>query len=147
MVESQPSKLLVAGSIPVSRSKRPCGASSAGSDDLSNEQVGGEPIGNFEQPVLAIVDPQSFGKVRSAIEGSFSSGRVADFLKSLARGSMRIRDFESVIRKGLLGAGVDAEYTKLGNGDQGQIREYYLDSLERVPADLRQRFFKLYAYY
>ena len=114
---------------------------------MSSEQVGGEPIGNFEQPVLAIVDPQSFSVVRAAIEGAFSSGRVADFLKSLARASMRIRDFESVIRTGLLGTSVDAEYAKLGNGDQGQIREYYLASLERVPAELRQRFFKLYAYY
>ena len=114
---------------------------------MSSEQIGSEPIGNFEQPVLAITDPQSFGIVRTAIEGSFSSARVVDFLKSIAKASMRIRDFESVIRKGLLGKSVDAEYAKLGNGDQGQIREYYLDSLERVPAELRERFFKLYAYY
>ena len=96
---------------------------------------------------MPIGDPQSFGAVRAAIEGSFSSGRVAEFLKSLARASMRIRDFESVLGKGLLGEKTTAEYTKLGSADQGQIREYYLASLERVPAELRQRFFKLYAYY
>ncbi len=106
-----------------------------------------EPIGNFEQPVLPIADPQSFRVVHEAIEGSFSPGRVAEFLKSMARGDMRIRDFESVLGKGLLGKGTKAEYAKLGNADQGQIREYYLASLERVPAELRQRFFKLYAYY
>ena len=106
-----------------------------------------QPIGNFDQPVLPIADPVSFGAVRSAIEGSFSSGRVAEFLKTLARASMRIRDFESVLGRGLLGASTRSEYSKLGNADQGQIREYYLASLERVPAELRQRFFKLYAYY
>ena len=114
---------------------------------MSSEQAGSEPIGNFDQPELIVVDPQSFSVVRMAIEGSFSSGRVSEFLKSLAKASLRIRDFEGVIRRGLLGGSVNAEYAKLGNGDQGQIREYYLDRLERVPAELRQRFFKLYAYY
>ncbi len=106
-----------------------------------------EPIGNFEQPVMTVADPQSFGVVRSAIEGSFASSRVAEFLKALAGQRMRIRDFEAILRKGLLGKPTQQEYAKLGNGDQGQIRELYLASLERVPAELRQRFFKLYAYY
>ena len=106
-----------------------------------------EPIGNFEQPVMPVADPQSYGAVRSAIEGSFAAGRVAEFLKSLSGQGMRIRDFETVLRKGLLGKPTQAEYAKLGNGDQGQIRELYLASLERVPAELRQKFFKLYAYY
>ena len=107
----------------------------------------GQPIGNFDQPVLTIGDPQAFAAVRTAIEASFSSVRVAGFLKSLTGSSLRIRDFESVLGRGLLGASTKADYGKLGNADQGQIREYYLDSLERVPADLRQKFFKLYAYY
>ena len=119
----------------------------AGVSGLSMANGDNQAIGNFDQPVLAIGDPQSFGAVRAAIEGSFASGRVAEFLKSLARASMRIRDFESVLSKGLLGSATTAEYTKLGSADQGQIRELYLASLERVPAELRQRFFKLYAYY
>ena len=82
-----------------------------------------------------------------AIEASFSTGRVAEFLKSLTGSSLRIRDFESVLNRGLLGAETKADYGKLGNADQGQIREFYLASLERVPADLRQKYFKLYAYY
>jgi len=101
----------------------------------------------YEQPVLPIVDPQPFGVVKAAIESSFSSGRVADFLKSLERGKLRIRDFESVLRKGALGATTAGEYNRLGNADQGQIREFYLASLERVAPELRQTFFKLYAYY
>ena len=114
---------------------------------LNDAGQSGEPIGNFDQPVLAIGDPQSFSAVRSAIEASFSSGRVAGFLKTLTGSSLRIRDFESVLGRGLLGASTKAEYGRLGNADQGQIREYYLASLERVPADLRQKYFKLYAYY
>ncbi len=105
------------------------------------------PIGNFEQPVLAVADPQSYGAVRSAIEASFSSSKVIGFLKSLASKDVRVRDFEGVLGKGLLGAKTEAEYAALGNADQGQIREYYLASLEQVAPEVRQRFFKLYAYY
>ena len=114
---------------------------------MSMETNLSEPIGNFEQPVMPIVDPQPFGAVRAAIEGSFASGRIADFLKAMSGQRIRIRDFERVLGKGLLGAATSTEYGKLGNADQGQIRELYLASLERVPAGLRDEFFKLYAYY
>ncbi len=105
------------------------------------------PIGNFDQPVLPILDPDGYGAVRGAIEASFSSSRVAEFLKSLERTGVRIRHFEQVLDKGLLGSSAKTEYARLGNGDQGQIREYYLASLERVPLELRNKFYKLYAYY
>ncbi|ADW67983.1 hypothetical protein [Granulicella tundricola] len=103
--------------------------------------------GLHEQPILPIGDPKAYSSVRSTIEASFSNGRVPDFLKSLDRGGLRIRDFETVLGKGLLGVNTKAEYNQLDNGDQGQIREYYLASLERVSPELRNKFFKLYAYY
>ena len=101
----------------------------------------------YEQPALPVADPQPYGVVKSAIESSFSSGRVPEFLKSLERSKLRIRDFETVLRKGVLGATTAGEYNRLGNADQGQIRELYLASLERVAPELREKFFKLYAYY
>ena len=101
----------------------------------------------YEQPELAISDPQIFGAVKAAVESAFSSGRVADFLKSLERSKLRIRDFETVLGKGALGAKTAAEYNQLDNSDQGQIRELYLASLEKVAPELREKFFKLYAYY
>ncbi|MEI9977866.1 MAG: hypothetical protein WDN23_02510 [Edaphobacter sp.] len=101
----------------------------------------------YQQPVLPISDPQTFGAVKGAIDISFSSGRVAGFLRSLERSKLRIRDFETVLRKGLLGAGTGAEYNRLDDSDQGQIRELYLASLEQVAPELREKFFKLYAYY
>ena len=101
----------------------------------------------YQQPVLPISDPQTFSAVKSAIESSFSSGKVADFLRSLERSKLRIRDFETVLGKGALGAPTAKEYARLGNADQGQIREFYLASLEQVAPELREKFFKLYAYY
>ena len=101
----------------------------------------------YEQPVLPISDPQTFNAVKGAIEASFAAGHVAEFLKSLERSKLRIRDFEDVLSKGNLGANTAAEYNRLGDVDRGQIRELYLASLERVAPELREKFFKLYAYY
>jgi hypothetical protein len=101
----------------------------------------------YQQPVLPVADPRAFGAVRAAVETSFSEVKVAGFLKSLDRAKLRIRDFEIVLGKGMLGSNVQDEYTRLGNGDQGQIRELYLASLEHVAPELRQKYFKLYAYY
>ena len=101
----------------------------------------------YQQPVLPISDPQTFNAVKSAIESSFSAGHVAEFLKLLERSKLRIRDFEDVLGKGNLGVNTAAEYRRLDNGDQGQIRELYLASLEHVAPELRERFFRLYAYY
>jgi hypothetical protein len=101
----------------------------------------------YQQPVLTISDPETFNAVKAAVETSFSSSRVADFLKSLERSKLRIREFETVLGNGNLGAATAAEYGKLGNSDQGQIRELYLASLEQVAPELREKFFKLYAYY
>jgi hypothetical protein len=101
----------------------------------------------YEQAVLHVADPEPFGAVKAAIEASFSSDKIAAFLKSLDRSRVRVRDFQTVLSKGLLGKAVVSEYGQLGNSDQGQIRELYLASLERVAPELRQKFFKLYAYY
>ena len=101
----------------------------------------------YEQAVLSVADPETFGAVKAAVAASFVPGKVADFLKSVERAGFRVREFEDVLRKGLLGAAVAGEYSRLNPSDQGQIREFYLASLEKVAPELRQKFFKLYAYY
>jgi hypothetical protein len=100
-----------------------------------------------EKAEIPVADPKAFAAVRTAIEAAFSSAKVPDFLRSVARAKLRIRDFEGLIRKGALGSATAVEYNSLGNADQGQIREFYLATLEKVPAELRAKFFKLYAYY
>jgi hypothetical protein len=101
----------------------------------------------YQQAVLEVANPQTFGAVHGAIEAAYSAARVADFLRSVERSGLRIRDFETVLKSGKLGAKTAAEYAQLENVDQGQIREFYLASLEKVVPELRQKFFKLYAYY
>lgn len=101
----------------------------------------------FQQATIAVADPQTFSVVENAITRSFSTAGVDKFLRSLAGSHLRIREFEQVLKAGKLGADAASAYAKLNDGDQGMIRELYLASLEKVPADLRDKYFKLYAYY
>jgi hypothetical protein len=101
----------------------------------------------FKKAELAADDPGSFGAVKTAIDAAFASGRIADFLRSVASAGLRVRDFEPVMNKGLLGPSTASEFGQLSPSDRGQLREFYLSSLERVEPKLRQKFFKLYAYY
>ena len=101
----------------------------------------------YERPAMDIVDATTFAEVKQAIASAFAPGNVEKFLKSVARASVRIRSFEAVLQAGLLGKETTAKYQKLSNGDQGQIREFYLASVEQVEVKLRDKHFKIYAYY
>ena len=114
---------------------------------MSTAHTVGEPGSLYEKPPLTVTDPNAFGEVRSAIESHFSPSTVPTFLRSIGRSGLRIRDFESVLGKGLLGPSAKPTYATLDNGDQGQIRELYLARLEQVSPELRDKFFKLYSYY
>jgi hypothetical protein len=115
--------------------------------DSTSPAIGNPAVGNFEQPVLPIADPIRFQTLHAAIAEAFSSTKGALFMRSLSRCNVRIRDFESVLTNGLLGKAIKVEYNQLCNADQGQIREFYLASLEKVAPELREKFFRLYAYY
>ncbi len=147
VVESQPSKLLVAGSIPVSRSTSgvPEGQQSA------MEQIGAGAVDRtralYERPKPTVDDEGTFSEVKAAITSRFAETGVRDFLRSLDKAGLRVREFESVLRAGKLGPATPGLYARLSPGDQGQIREFYLASLEQVALNLRDRYFKLYAYY
>jgi hypothetical protein len=101
----------------------------------------------YERPAMNIVDATTFADVKQAIATAFAPGNVEKFLQSVARAGERIRDFEAVVQGGLLGKETAVQYGKLSNGDQGQIREFYLASVEKVELKLRDKHFKIYAYY
>ena len=101
----------------------------------------------FEKPDLGVEDGPSFDVVRSAIQSALSSTSALTFLKKLERERMRVRNFETVLAKGLLGQEAIAAYSRLGDLDRGQIRELYLESVEHVAPELRAKYLKAYAYY
>jgi hypothetical protein len=101
----------------------------------------------FEQATLPVQDERTFNEVDRALAEAFSARKVEDLLHRVKRSGLRARDFEGVLKKGLLGKDVPARYAALGNSDQGQVREKYLRLVEQVPQELRARFLKVYAYY
>ncbi|QMV18159.1 hypothetical protein GOB94_05215 [Granulicella sp. 5B5] len=101
----------------------------------------------YERPAVAIGDAATFAAVKGSIESKFSAANVESFLKSLVRAGLRIREFEAVAKAGKLGPETAAQYAKLPVGDQALVRELYLASLEQVEIMLRDKYFKLYAYY
>jgi hypothetical protein len=101
----------------------------------------------FEKPVLEVQDTASYEVVRSAIQAALAQASAGKFLKKLDSQRMRVRDFASVLGKGLLGQDAIAAYGRLGDLDRGQIRELYLESVEHVAPELRKKYLKVYAYY
>jgi hypothetical protein len=101
----------------------------------------------YERPTMDVINATTFSAVKAAIASKYAPAAVEAFLKSIERAKLRIRDFEDVIKAGKLGTDTAAQYATLEGGDQGQIREFYLASLEQVESNLRDKYFKLYAYY
>jgi hypothetical protein len=101
----------------------------------------------FEQAAIAVRDEQSYSRLHSLIDAVFDARDVEVFLNRVRKSGLRIRDYESVLRRGLLGKEAPKLYEALPVSDQGLTRERYLRLVEKVPVELRQRYFRAYAYY
>jgi hypothetical protein len=101
----------------------------------------------FQQAAIAVENPAVFGPVKKALEAAFAAPAVDAFLKRVDQSKLRVRDFEGVLGRGLLGAEAKADYAQLSDSDRGQIRELYLRLVERVALELRGKYFKVYSYY
>ncbi len=101
----------------------------------------------FEQAVFAVQNEPGFQQLSQRIEAAFAANRADLFLASVAGKKLRVRQFEQILDKGLLGKDSPELYKALPVSDQAMIREKYLARIEKVPVELRQRFLKIYAYY
>ncbi len=101
----------------------------------------------FKQAEMPVENVEVFGRVKTAIEAAFAPAAVGKFLKSVERSKLRVRDYEGVLGRGLLGSDTPADYAALGDADRGQVRELYLARVEQVVPELRAKFLKVYAYY
>ena len=101
----------------------------------------------FEQAAIAVRDEQGFAKLHQLIDAAFDVRDVELLLSKVSRAKVRIRDYEEVLRRGYLGKEAIALYQALPVSDQALTRERYLRLVEKVPVELRQRYFKAYAYY
>jgi len=110
----------------------------------------------FEQATIKVEKEKEFGELKSAILTAFSPEKVEKFLKRVSSAGVRIRDFESILRKGVLeqiegavakGQKARTLYSSLPVTDQAQIKEFYLFKIEEAAPELRAKFQKIYQYY
>jgi hypothetical protein len=101
----------------------------------------------FEQATIAVRDEQGFAQLHALIDAAFDARDVEVFLNRVKRAKLRVRDYEGVLRRGLLGKQAIALYEALPVSDQGLTRERYLRLVEAVAMEPRQRYFRVYAYY
>jgi hypothetical protein len=101
----------------------------------------------FEQATIAIQDEKSYAELHRLIDAAFDPRDVDVFLNRVTRARLRVRHFESVLRRGLLGREAAGLFAALPASDQGLTRERYLRLVEAVPQELRERYFRAYAYY
>ena len=101
----------------------------------------------FEQATISVQDEQGYQKLHALIDAAFDARDVDVLLSRVTRAKLRIRDYEAVLKRGYLGKEAVALYSALPVSDQGLTRERYLSLVEKVSAELRQRYFKAYAYY
>lgn len=101
----------------------------------------------FEQATIAVQDERTYAQLHAILDAAFDTRDVEVLLSKVARARFSIRDFAKVLERGYLGKEAPGLYAALPVSDQGLTRERYLRLVEQVPAELRQRYFKAYAYY
>ncbi|HET7104357.1 MAG TPA: hypothetical protein VFI20_09745 [Terracidiphilus sp.] len=101
----------------------------------------------FEQAPIAVQNQRVYADLHALIDAAFDASDVEVLLNRVRRLRLRVRDFESVLQRGLLGRQAVELYAELPVSDQALTRERYLRLVEAVPAELRQRYLKVYAYY
>ena len=101
----------------------------------------------FEQAAIAVQDEQGYAQIHARIDADFDARDVEQFLNRLGRSKLRVRDFEGILQRGLLGKEASGVYQALPVSDQALTRERYLQQVEAVAPELRQRYLKVYAYY
>jgi hypothetical protein len=101
----------------------------------------------FEQAAIAVQDQQGYAELQARIDAAFDARDVEVFLNRVGKSKLRIRDFAGILTRGLLGKESAGVYQALPVSDQALTRERYLQKVEAVPVELRQRYLKVYAYY
>jgi hypothetical protein len=111
----------------------------------------------FEQAQISVQKAEDFEQLRSAVERAFEPAMVEKFYRGLEIKGIRVREFEKIVAAGLLeeadpalagcGKRADEIYKALTVSDQALMREFYLERIETVDANVRRKHQKVYRYY
>ncbi len=104
----------------------------------------------FEQATIPIEKKREFEELRQAIDRVFTPPLAEKFLGDLKRGGINVRQFDRVLAERV----IEKHYAAIGSAgqlyavltitDQAQLREFYLERLEKIPGELRQKFSGIY---
>ena len=86
----------------------------------------------FEQAAIAVQEEAAYVQLHALIDLAFDARDIEVFLSRLTRARRRIRDFEAVLERGLLGREAKGLYEALPVSDQALTRERYLQLVEAV---------------
>jgi hypothetical protein len=111
----------------------------------------------YEQAQIPVQKGEAFEQLRLALERIFSSAALEKLYRRLESKGIAAREFEKIVALGLLekvdatlagsGKSADEIYGSLPVSDQALMREFYLERLEKVDAELRLKYRKVYGYY
>ncbi len=87
-------------------------------------------------------DEKGYAQLHALIDAAFDSRDVEVLLNRVLRYKLRIRDFEGVLERGLLGKEAIALYKALPVSDQGLTRERYLRLVEAGAAGIAAEVFQ-----
>ncbi len=104
----------------------------------------------FEQAAIPIEKKREFEQLREAIDRVYTPPLAEKFLGGLKSKGISVRQFDRVLATGV----IDEVYPQVGSAgrlygalsltDQAQLREFYLERLEKIPSDLRHKFSSIY---
>ena len=104
----------------------------------------------FEQATIPIEKEREFAQLRASVERLFAPPADEKFLASVKAKGFGVREFDRILNAGLIDK-ADPQvgsarklYEALSLTDQGQLREFYLERLEKVNPELRHKFFSIY---
>ena len=111
----------------------------------------------YQQAQIPARKTEEFEQLKSAIERIFGAEAVEKFYRKLQGRNVQAREFEKIVSLGLLeeadptlaksGKKAGQLYGALELSDQALMREFYLERIEKVDADTRHKFRKVYQYY
>jgi hypothetical protein len=101
----------------------------------------------FQQAAIAVVNGEVYQQLHALLDAAFAERDVDVFLHRVRRSGLRIRNYEGVLERGLLGKLAASLYRDLPVSDQAQTRERFLQMVEAVSPELRQRYAKVFTQY
>ena len=111
----------------------------------------------FEKALIAVQKTEQYEVLKGVIERVFAPERVEGLLRKLASAGIPVRQLETMLDRRVF-EDLDQQVAKsdqtarglfdeLTSSDQGQLREFYLSTLESVDNAVREKYAKVYRYY